>query len=128
MFFFCVQLDSRSSLLCNVCSAAEMLRLATLCVCCCGMEGRQLSSAGMQVDNVGCSVVVTTGGTGPAPRDVTPEATEAVRPRFHCPHPNNRNARAPALRTSGQRAVHRRKLPSPSHLAAFLILQTQLSV
>jgi len=29
-------------------------------------------------DRVGCSVVVTTGGTGPAPRDVTPEATEAV--------------------------------------------------
>ena len=29
-------------------------------------------------DVVGCSVVVTTGGTGPAPRDVTPEATEAV--------------------------------------------------
>lgn len=27
---------------------------------------------------MGCSVVVTTGGTGPAPRDVTPEATEAV--------------------------------------------------
>ena len=30
------------------------------------------------VDAVGCSVVVTTGGTGPAPRDVTPEATERV--------------------------------------------------
>lgn len=29
-------------------------------------------------DQLGCCVVVTTGGTGPAARDVTPEATEAV--------------------------------------------------
>jgi molybdopterin adenylyltransferase len=30
------------------------------------------------VDDQGCCLVVTTGGTGPAKRDVTPEATEAV--------------------------------------------------
>src|SRR4051812_35569058 len=29
-------------------------------------------------DAEGCCLVVTTGGTGPAARDVTPEATEAV--------------------------------------------------
>ncbi len=34
------------------------------------------------VDVDGCSLVVTTGGTGPAKRDVTPEATEAVCDRM----------------------------------------------
>lgn len=34
------------------------------------------------VDGEGCCLVVTTGGTGPAPRDVTPEATEAVCDRM----------------------------------------------
>ena len=34
------------------------------------------------IDVQGCNLVVTTGGTGPAPRDVTPEATEAVCSRM----------------------------------------------
>lgn len=33
------------------------------------------------VDAVGCHLILTTGGTGPAPRDVTPEATLAIADR-----------------------------------------------
>lgn len=33
-------------------------------------------------DVAGCPLIVTTGGTGPAPRDVTPEATERVCQRM----------------------------------------------
>jgi molybdopterin adenylyltransferase len=34
------------------------------------------------VDNYHCALVLTTGGTGPAPRDVTPDATVAVADRI----------------------------------------------
>ena len=42
-------------------------------------ELSQISAQLIQMsDKHGCSVIVTTGGTGPATRDVTPEATTAV--------------------------------------------------
>ncbi len=33
-------------------------------------------------DDLSCDLIVTTGGTGPSPRDVTPEATESVCERL----------------------------------------------
>jgi molybdopterin adenylyltransferase len=45
-------------------------------------EAAQLSAALIElVDTAQCRLVVTTGGTGPAPRDVMPEATRAVLDR-----------------------------------------------
>jgi molybdopterin adenylyltransferase len=41
-------------------------------------EKDAISRALVELVDAGCSLVLTTGGTGPAPRDVTPEATLAV--------------------------------------------------
>jgi len=42
-------------------------------------EQDQLEAAMIEMaDKLGCCLIVTSGGTGPAKRDVTPEATEAV--------------------------------------------------
>ena len=44
-------------------------------------EKEGISRALVELVDTGCALVLTTGGTGPAPRDVTPEATLAVADR-----------------------------------------------
>ncbi|MDB5751535.1 MAG: mog [Ramlibacter sp.] len=44
-------------------------------------EKDRISAALVELADAGCALVLTTGGTGPAPRDVTPEATLAIADR-----------------------------------------------
>lgn len=63
---------------------AEKLSSAHECVCRLIPDEKQLISDTIidLVDNENCCLVLTTGGTGPAPRDVTPDATEVVCERI----------------------------------------------
>lgn len=45
---------------------------------CVADEQQLIEDALIELEEAGCALIVTTGGTGPAKRDVTPEATEAV--------------------------------------------------
>ncbi len=48
------------------------------CYRCVADEQPLIEQALRELEEEGCALIVTTGGTGPAARDVTPEATEAV--------------------------------------------------
>jgi molybdopterin adenylyltransferase len=74
-------------------------------------EQAGISATLIELVDAGCSLVLTTGGTGPALRDVTPEATMAVSPQGDAGLRRTDAADQPAIRAHGHPVAPMRRHP-----------------